>query len=82
MTVAQRTVAVILNDDGRSVLQLAECSIPESGAVLMYVHDVDDLGLWVRVRRADAEHILLVRWEYVLTLDFPAEEAEAVGLRP
>jgi hypothetical protein len=81
MTVAQRTVGLILSDDGRRVLQLAECNVPESSAVLMYVQDVDDYGLWVRIQRVEAEHILLVRWEYVLSLDFPAEEASPVGLR-
>lgn len=82
MTVAQRTVGVILSEEGRDVLRLAECTIPEFGAALMYVQDVGDLGLWVRIQRADAEHILLVRWEYVLSADFPAEETKAVGLRP
>ncbi|HLW78471.1 MAG TPA: hypothetical protein VKU44_02630 [Terriglobia bacterium] len=82
MTVAQRTVGVILSDDGREVLRLAEYNLPDAGAALMYVQDVDDLGLWVRIQRADAEHVLLVRWEYVLSLDFPAGEAKPMGLRP
>jgi len=49
--------------------------------VVMYVQDVDDYGLWVRIKREDADHIVLVRWEYVLTLDFPAEAAKPVGIR-
>jgi hypothetical protein len=81
MTVAQRTVGVFLSEDGRRVLRLAECNIPESGAVQVYVQDVDDYGLWVRIQRVEAEHILLLRWEYVLSLDFPAEEVRPVGLR-
>jgi len=82
MTVAQRTVGVLLSDDGKHVLRLADWAVPDEGAVLRYVQDVDDLGLWVRLQRADAEHILLVRWEYVLSLDFPAEEVRRpVGLR-
>lgn len=82
MTVAGQTVGVLLSNGGRDVLRLANWGVPEEGTVLMYVQEVDDWGLWVRIKRADADHILLVRWEYVLSLDFPATEVRPVGLRP
>jgi hypothetical protein len=79
--VAQRTVAVILSDEGRGVLQLAAVNVPESAAMLVHVQDTDDLGLWVRTPREDGEHLLLVRWEYVLTVDFPIGETKTIGLK-
>lgn len=81
MRVAQRTVAVILSDEGRGVLQLAAVNVPESAAMLVHVQDTDDLGLWVRTPREDGEHLLLVRWEYVLTVDFPIGETKTIGLK-
>jgi len=81
MTVAQKRVSVFLSDAGKEVLRQANCNLPKAGGVVMYVQDVDDWGLWVRIEREDADHILLVRWEYVLTLDFQAEAAKPVGIR-
>jgi len=81
MTVAQKSVAVFLTDDGKEVLRQTKYTMPQMGGVVMYVQDVDDYGLWVRIKREDADHIVLVRWEYVLTLDFPAEAAKPVGIR-
>jgi hypothetical protein len=79
--VAQHTVAVILSEEGRAVLQLAAVNVPESAAILVHVQDTDDLGLWVRTPREDGEHLLLVRWEYVLTVDFPIGETKTMGLK-
>ena len=81
MRVAQRTVAVILSEEGRGVLQLAAVNVPESAAMLVHVQDTDDLGLWVRTPREDGEHLLLIRWEYVLTVDFPIGETRTIGLK-
>jgi hypothetical protein len=81
VTVGQRTVAIILSEEGREVLRLAAVNIPDSGAILMHVQESDDLGLWVRTPREDGEHLLLVRWEYVLSIDFPIGETRTIGLR-
>ena len=81
MRVAQRTVAVILSEEGRGVLQRAAVNVPESAAMLVHVQDTDDLGLWVRTPREDGEHLLLIRWEYVLTVDFPIGETRTIGLK-
>jgi hypothetical protein len=72
---------MILSDDGREVLRLAAANVPDSGAMLVLVQDSDDLGLWVRTPREDGEHILLVRWEYILSIDFPIGETRTIGLR-
>jgi hypothetical protein len=81
MIVAQRTGAVVLTQDGREALQLAAVNVPESAAMLVHVQDTDDLGLWVRTPREDGEHLLLVRWEFVLAIDFPIGGTKTIGLR-
>ena len=80
MTVAQKRVAVFLSEDGKEVLSRAGCVVPATGGLVLYVQDVDDYGLWVRAERPDADHIVLVRWQYVMTLDFPAEPAKPLGI--
>ncbi len=81
MTIAQQTIAIFLGDEGQSVLLVAAVDVPESGAILVYVQDTDDLGLWVRMLREDGEHLLLVRWEYVLAIDFPIGKTKTIGLK-
>lgn len=40
------------------------------------------IGIWVRIDREDGEHIVLIRWDYILSVDFPAGETKTVGLKP
>lgn len=81
MKIAQGSVAILLSDEGHEVLQVAIPELPESHVVSFYVHDTDELGIWVRVKRTDGDHVLLVRWEYVLTVDFLIGQTRAMGLR-
>ena len=82
MKVSQRTVAIVLSEEGHDALQVAVPNLPESRVVWFYVQDTDEIGMWVRVKREDGEHPLVVRWEYVLSLDFPIGETKTVGLKP
>jgi hypothetical protein len=79
--VGERTLAVLLNEDGRRVLELAALNLAESSFLWVYVEESDDLGLWARVNREDGDHLILVRWEYVLALDIPVGEPKSMGLR-
>ena len=81
MRLSERTVTIILSDDGRRILQAAAIGPSDSAALPTYVQDTDDIGIWIRVEREDGEHVILVRWEYVLSVDLPAGEGRAVGLR-
>jgi hypothetical protein len=81
MRLSERDVALILSDEGREVMRLSAVNLPEAGAVAVRIQDTDDIGLWVRTPREDGEHVLLIRWEYVLSVDFPAGETRRnVGL--
>lgn len=82
MNLNQRRVAIFLDEDGRAVLSSANVRIAESAGLLVYVQDTDDIGIWVRIDREDGEHLVLVRWDYVLSVDFPAGETKTIGLRP
>jgi hypothetical protein len=77
----ERNIAVLLTEDGREVLKLAAVSVENVPATLMYVQDADDMGLWARITREDGDHLVLVRWEYVLSMDFPAGETKTVGMK-
>jgi hypothetical protein len=81
VNIGQRTVTVFLDQGGREVLDLAAVSHSEAG-LQVYVQDTDDIGIWVRIAREDGEHVLLIRWDYVLSVDFTAGETKTVGLRP
>ena len=81
MRVNQRTVAIVLNEDGRNVMRLVAPEIPDSPIEWFYVQDTDETGLWVRIAREDGDHFVLIRWEFVLSLDVVAGETKIVGLK-
>ena len=80
MRLAERALTVLLSAEGRELLQLTAVPLPETPDVGFDVEDTDDMGLWVRVQRGDGEHLVLVRWEYVLSIDIPAGQMRSVGL--
>lgn len=82
MNVAHRDVAIVLSDEGRSVLQMAAASERDLPINVFYVQETDEVGLWARVRREDGEHLVLIRWDFVLSMDVPARETKAIGLKP
>jgi hypothetical protein len=80
MKLAERQVAVVLSEEGQAALQLAGVDVQEGPLPEFLVEETDDIGLWVRVSREDGNHTLLVRWEFVLSLDVPPHEARRIGL--
>ena len=81
MKISERDAAVLLTEDGREVLKHAAVNVSESMFLAVRVEDTDDIGIWVRVSREDGDHLLLVRWEYVLSMDFPMGQPKTLGLR-
>ena len=81
MKIGQRIVAIFLTEEGSGVVQIVLPEMANSAVLFVYVQDTDDLGLWVRIEREDGEHIVLIRWELVLSIDFPAGETRTVGLK-
>ena len=82
MRVGQASAAILLSEEGLSALRIMLPDLPDSPLVFLFVQETDELGLWVRVKRKDEDHVLLIRWEFVLTVDLPAGEVKTVGLKP
>jgi hypothetical protein len=80
MKLAGRDVEVVLSEEGQSALRLAGLDLPETPVAGFFVEETDDMGLWVRVSRAEEMHSLLIRWEFVLSLDLLREKRRGIGL--
>jgi hypothetical protein len=81
LRVGERDVSVLLNEEGRQVFQLAALELTESPFVWVKIEDSDDVGIWIRVEREDGDHLVLVRWEYILSMDFIVGQPKTLGLR-
>ena len=81
MRISEREASVLLSQEGREVVEHAALHLDESPFLAVRVEDSDDIGLWIRVGREDGDHLLLVRWEYVLSMDFPVGQPKTLGLR-
>lgn len=71
MELSGKEVAIFLSEEGR--LALAGLGLSDS-PLLEYVEETDDLGIWIRVRRPEGEHVVLLRWDYVQCLDLLVTE--------
>ena len=82
MKLAGKKAAIVLTEDGRQVVQLANIGVPETNLLLVVVHETEDLGIWIRIERGGEEHCFLLRWEYILGVDVPNEAASnLMGLK-
>jgi hypothetical protein len=79
--ISEREASVLLSEEGRQVLNQAALNLGESPFLSVRVEDSDDIGTWVRVNREDGDHLVLVRWEYVVSMDFPMGQPKMLGLR-
>ena len=80
MKLVTRQVEVVLSDEGQTALRLAGFDFPEAVLPLFFVEDTDDLGMWVRATRNDGVHSVLIRWEFVLSLDLVPPEMKRIGV--
>jgi hypothetical protein len=81
MKIPGRQIAALLTDDGKAVLEGLKVGLPDSAIVQLDVQDTDDMGVWARVGREDGDHFVLIRWEYILGLDFPEGKTMAIGIK-
>lgn len=77
MKINESEAKVFLDQDGLSVMRAAGVDVQNP----VYVEDTDDMGIWARFDRADGKHIVLIRWDYVLSLDVE-RRSKNVGLKP
>lgn len=45
------------------------------------VLDEDDKGLWIKTKRTDGNHLVLIRWQYIALLDVHLGDIKEQGLR-
>jgi hypothetical protein len=81
MRLAGERITVILTEDGRQILKLGAWKLPDSHTITVLVVESEDLGLWVKLQRADQEHFFLIRWEYILAAHLPSAPGRLAGLR-
>jgi len=82
VNISKRNVTVFLDDPGQAVMELASVQTDALAGLSIYVQDTDDIGIWARIDRRDGRHIILIRWDYVLTIDFELGDTKAVSLQP
>jgi hypothetical protein len=80
VTIVQRAILLIVSQEGQHVLGVS-AGLPASESYLFVVDETDDLGLWVRIEREDGEHLVLIRWEYVLSIDVEVAERKGLGFQ-
>jgi hypothetical protein len=80
VTLAQRTISLIVSRQGPEVLGVS-AGLPASEGYLFVVDETDDLGLWVRIEREDGGHLVLIRWEYVLSIDVELAKQKELGFQ-
>jgi hypothetical protein len=79
LKIGERDITVLIDDTGREVLK--SLNLDDSPMQWLYVQDTDDMGIWVRIQREDGNHLVLIRWDFVLGLDFPAGETKTIGIQ-
>lgn len=73
-------VVLFLTEDGRRVLREAGINPPEGRGIAVRVEANDELGIWIRVRREQEDHLILVRWQFVQTVDILPARRAPIGL--
>ncbi len=81
MNFAGKTVSVILNADGLEVLRLARLPVPEGSTITYTVSESEDMGLWLSAMREGRKHVILLRWEYILSIDITEQPGSPVGIQ-
>lgn len=81
MKLSGQTVTILLAEEGKQILSLASVSAPETNLLTVSVEESEDMGLWIRIPREDQMHFLLIRWEYILSIDVPSGLGRLIGIR-
>ena len=73
MRISKKEIRIFLDQEGEAVMRMASVDLTDR----IYVNDTDDMGIWVDVERNDGKHVVLVRWDYILSLDSDEFDNEA-----
>jgi hypothetical protein len=73
MRIRKKEIRIFLDQEGEAVMRMAAVDLTNP----IYVNDTDDMGIRVEVERNDGKHVVLIRWDYVLSLDSDEVDNEA-----
>jgi hypothetical protein len=80
MKLGEQSVVVHVSDEGRRVLRQVGVQLPETPGVRFEIEEESDNGLWVSLDYEDGfRHAILIRWEYVLSMDVIVGEVTSSG---
>jgi hypothetical protein len=80
MKLGEQSVVVHVSDEGRRILREVGVQLPDTPGVRFEVEEESDYGLWVGLDYQDgSRHAILIRWEYVLSMDVIVDEIKAGG---
>lgn len=74
-----RVTGTVLSDEGEGLYTVTSSQPP--AVVTVDVEETDDVGIWVQMQRESSPRILLLRWEFILGIELPANPGNVVGLR-
>lgn len=88
MKLAGKSAIFHLSEDGKSVLRhvLGEenykiATVNTKEAVVTVIEETDDLGVWIRLYERPDSMYFLLRWEFILGIELPANPGNIIGLR-
>jgi hypothetical protein len=74
-----RRVVLYLSDEGRRVMRQAGIDVLDAGGFSFDVQEAVEHGLWVRMDFEDGQHVILIRWNYILAIDVGGGEIRTEG---
>ena len=69
-----RRVVLYLSDEGRKVMRQAGIDVLDTGGLSFDIQETGEHGLWVRMDFEDGQHVILIRWNYILAIDVDGGE--------
>lgn len=79
MRLGGQVASLRLTGEGSEILPKA--GLPREQEVALDVRDADDVGIWVQIERDGGQYFLLIRWQYILSVEFPVGPRRRRGLR-
>ena len=81
MKLSGQSAILVLTPEADQILGLLAIDIPTPQLQSVTIEEADDIGLWIRVPREDQVHFVLVRWEYIWSMDLQSGTGKLIGMR-
>ncbi len=81
MKLSGQSAIVVLSPEADGILSLMSITTQTPHVLTVTIEEADDIGLWIRIPRADQVHFVLLRWEYVLSVDLLSGTGRLIGMR-